>query len=249
MEMPARIKSIHSPTHIIEPVINGLDCRIVYKESHPKGSDFQIEIELESTPSTFGWIEKSIDFPDEVSFLVSFFPNRVLRKPAKYSKYEFIFLVDQSGSMEGAPISHAKTALQFFLQSLPLSCTFNIIGFGTSFVKYFQEMMPYDQKSLSMASRYVDSMDAVLGGTNILQPLKWIFSNRITSDAKRVIFVLTDGAVSNSEEVIREVKRQQNTQVFSLGVGPSASRELVRKKKKKKRIEKLVGISFFFFLA
>ena len=50
----------------------------------------------------------------------------------------FIFLVDQSGSMDGERIKIASKALQLFIQSLPAGSYYQIIGFGSDFKKYDQ---------------------------------------------------------------------------------------------------------------
>ena len=44
----------------------------------------------------------------------------------------FNFLIDRSYSMSGLRIKQAREALVLFLRSLPLSCRFSIISFGTT---------------------------------------------------------------------------------------------------------------------
>merc|ERR1712141_737854 len=73
-------------------------------------------------------------------------------------------------------------------------------------------------------------MDADYGGTEIYHPLNAIFKQPKPADGYlRQIFVLTDGAVSNAPSVISLVK-ENSTQgrIFSLGLGASASRHLVK---------------------
>lgn len=43
----------------------------------------------------------------------------------------FIFVVDRSGSMDGIRMELTREALNLFVQSLPIGCTFSIISFGT----------------------------------------------------------------------------------------------------------------------
>ena len=45
----------------------------------------------------------------------------------------FIFLLDQSGSMNGNPMKMLKESLIFFLQSLPKDSYYQLIGFGSTF--------------------------------------------------------------------------------------------------------------------
>ena len=46
--------------------------------------------------------------------------------------------------MEGQPIAQAVNCLQLFLRSLPSSCLFNIVGFGSNFYKIFPMSAPYN---------------------------------------------------------------------------------------------------------
>ena len=45
-------------------------------------------------------------------------------------KYQFIFLLDRSGSMSGSRMRTSIDALSLFIQSLPSDCAFGILSFG-----------------------------------------------------------------------------------------------------------------------
>lgn len=46
-----------------------------------------------------------------------------------------------------------------------------------------------------------------MGGTNILDPLSWILRQPMIKGHPRLLFLLTDGAVSNTGKVIELVRR------------------------------------------
>ena len=58
----------------------------------------------------------------------------------------FIFLLDQSGSMEGKSIKFASNAFLLFLQSLPAGTYYQIFGFGSDFKKYDEIPKEYSKK-------------------------------------------------------------------------------------------------------
>lgn len=55
--------------------------------------------------------------------------------------------------MAGRGINEAKNTLQLFLRSLPMNCTFNVIGFGTHTEELFSESRHYDKDSLKQVLR------------------------------------------------------------------------------------------------
>ena len=135
-------------------------------------------------------------------------------------------MVDCSGSMSGVSMNLAKEALQVFLHSLPVNSFFNIIVFGSTFKSLFPQSRQYDDDSLRDAQ---DSVSGVLGGTEIFQPLQHIFQMPLLAGLARQVFILTDGQVSNSTTCIDLVRKNSSTnRVFTLGIGSSADRHLVK---------------------
>lgn len=151
---------------------------------------------------------------------------------------EFIFVVDQSGSMEcamnsepNAPqrIQSAKETLVLLLKSLPLGCYFNIFGFGSHFESFFTESKEYTQQTMEEAVKKVNEMKANFGGTEILRPLKKIYDTAGRPDHPRQLFLFTDGEVGNTKEVIDEVQKNANNhRCFTFGIGEGASTSLIK---------------------
>jgi len=148
--------------------------------------------------------------------------------PAEDLPKEFIFLLDRSGSMQGSAISAAQSALQLFLRSLPLGCLFDIVGFGSTWRSLFEASVVYDEKSLNKASKHVKFVQADMGGTELLQPLKHVRERVVPAGYQRRVILLTDGQVSNTQEVMKLVASlPSHTEVYTVGFGGGVSHALV----------------------
>eukprot|EP00095_Tigriopus_kingsejongensis_P011133 maker-scaffold1161_size58349-snap-gene-0.8 protein:Tk11133 transcript:maker-scaffold1161_size58349-snap-gene-0.8-mRNA-1 annotation:"hypothetical protein DAPPUDRAFT_309817" len=193
--------------------------------------DFILLAATEKIHDPVVYVEQNPDGQSQAG-MVSLVPSFALDE----QKVELIFLVDRSGSMGGGyggvlgGIEQAKKALDLFLHSLPADCYFNIWSFGSRFSSLFPQSVLYDDASLAQAKSHVAEMQADYGGTEIYAPLEKIFAMEPAHpDHLRQIFVLTDGAVSNDTKVIALVKQNgRKARVFSLGLGSSASRHLVK---------------------
>ncbi|XP_067223040.1 von Willebrand factor A domain-containing protein 5A-like isoform X3 [Chanodichthys erythropterus] len=153
------------------------------------------------------------------------------------SRGEFIFVVDRSGSMDSMMhhgkdaqmrIQSARDTLLLLLKSLPMGCYFNIYGFGSRFESFFPQSVVYSEDTMEEALNRVRNMMADMGGTEILQPLKHIYSQPCYPDHPRQLFIFTDGEVWNTKEVLDLVKSHVNShRCFSFGIGEGASTALI----------------------
>ena len=109
--------------------------------------------------------------------------------------------------MRGSYIKSARETLMLFLKSISEGSYFNIVGFGSSYELLFPQSVAYSQESLDKAVSHTQSVDADLGGTELLPPLQHIFGMKTLSGRPRQIFVLTDGSVSNTQACIQAVKK------------------------------------------
>ena len=147
---------------------------------------------------------------------------------------ELIFLLDRSGSMEGNPTELVRNAMLVFLKSIPENSYFNIIGFGSTFTTLFPTSQKYSESTLKQAELHISTLQADLGGTEILEPLNYIFSTKTIKEYKRQVFILTDGSVSNSQACLEAARKatlsntfMEKSRVFTLGIGSGVSTQLV----------------------
>uniref|UniRef100_A0A8C9Y8D4 VIT domain-containing protein n=1 Tax=Sander lucioperca TaxID=283035 RepID=A0A8C9Y8D4_SANLU len=114
------------------------------------------------------------------------------------------------------------------LTHLPMGCYFNIYSFGSCHEHIFPKSVEYSQKTLEEPLKKIEEMDADLGGTEILMPLKHIYSQPCIPSQPRQLIVFTDGEVGNTKEVINLVKKNSGShRCFSFGIGEGASSALI----------------------
>ncbi|XP_065183198.1 von Willebrand factor A domain-containing protein 5A-like [Sycon ciliatum] len=255
MHMPSRIVSVSSSTH---PLNVRNDAEDVHHctaklgvEKVAMDGDVIIRVEHSDLHKPAVVLSSQADVDQgSAALMLTFMPEFEDSITEQAEDLEFVFLVDRSGSMGygggvSTPIRQCRDALQLFLRSLPEGCAFNIVGFGSRYEKLFEESRVYDSKSLADAATYVSKLDSNMGGTEILTPLRDILTRTSSKPSHgllskmrgaskdehrhRKLFLLTDGSVGNTAEIIRTVKdHAQSTRVFTFGVGDGAATDLVR---------------------
>ena len=143
---------------------------------------------------------------------------------------EFLLVLDRSGSMSGERIEFAKKATVLFLKSLPSNSKYNIISFGSVFSKLHKTSMTYNSQNIQKSIKKIEGFEADMGGTDILEPLRDIFSTPPSHEYPRTLFLLTDGEVSNAEAVINLIKTESGRcRVHGFGIGDGVDEYLISK--------------------
>lgn len=190
------------------------------------GHRVEVIVDVEDPYSSSAIVEEFPGNPKNKAIMLSLFPKIDTEVD---SVTEMIFLIDRSGSMS-SKISQVRNAMQLFLRSIPLGTLFNIIGFGSNFVRLFENSRAFDDKVMKSAIAHVSEIEADLGGTELYRPLSFVMSQPVEKKFPRQIFVLTDGAVSNAGLVLDYVRDNigLETRIFTLGIGSGASEVLVQ---------------------
>jgi translation elongation factor P/translation initiation factor 5A len=106
----------------------------------------------------------------------------------------------------------------------------NIIRFGSTVDPMFPESQPYNDQTLEHAKGFITEMGADLGSTD-LRPALAVALSAKCCELPRIVFVLTDGEVSQTSEVLALARDNAGhltrTRIFSLGIGKGASVPLV----------------------
>ncbi|CAF1140001.1 unnamed protein product [Rotaria sp. Silwood1] len=223
----SRVSSASHPIQIQLGQENVYVIEFAQKNTH-LDRDILLDIELNSNRSN------TIVAVEPGAVMASFTPNaedcqRVMNNVETTN--EFIFVIDCSGSMSDEnKIGLAREAMFLFLKSLPLNCHFNIIRFGSTHQALFNEITAiYNEQNAQKAEQLTNQLQADLDGTELLKPLQWIEQHPPKQSRARQIFLLTDGEISNVNEVLDLCRSMAtSTRIFSFGLGHSPSRSLVK---------------------
>jgi len=221
---PGRVRRIESPSHPISVDLEGDGATVILAQQQTALDRDLVLLVTPGQPAAAGVVlERSQS--GRIAASVTFRPTgTATRVPA-----DVVFVVDRSGSMQGSSIEQVRNALQICLRSLEGGCAFNIVGFGSAVESLFSECRRYDDKSLAEASSYVASLEASLGGTDLLPAIEFVLEQATRRERVMQLVVMTDGQVTNDDAIIDAVRRKRDrVRVFTFGIGRGASHHLVK---------------------
>ena len=142
---------------------------------------------------------------------------------------EVLVLLDCSGSMQGQRIESAKKALSQLLLQLDEGSRVGIFLFGSSCRHLSRSSsMRLTPQVLASLQTEIASIDADMGGTEILDALAMAAAVPLNADYQRSVILISDGEVGNIDEVISLAhSRFKGTRIFSFGIGSGASHALL----------------------
>lgn len=136
-------------------------------------------------------------------------------------------VVDCSGSMAGDSIYQAKSALREIFLLLKSKDYFNLMTFGNSSQTLFPTVMPASTENLAIAARYVEQIDANMGGTELASALNEAFLSGSIEGTPSDVMLITDGEVWNQEELLSSAEKAGH-RIFTVGVGSAVSEAILK---------------------
>ncbi len=142
---------------------------------------------------------------------------------------EVILIIDTSGSMEGASMAQAKTALSHALKSLGPDDYFNLLQFNSVTEQLFDQSVPVTQTSLYIAQNFINRLEAN-GGTDMAPALRAALSMPEVAQLMRQVVFITDGAVSNETRLLQMVAEDLGeSRMFTVAIGHAPNSWFMRK--------------------
>jgi Ca-activated chloride channel homolog len=192
----------------------------------PADRDFELTWQAKGTAPQVGLFKESVNGKDYLLATVTP-PTTAPQGPTL--PRETVFVIDNSGSMDGPSMVQAKQAVLLGLDKLKPEDRFNVIRFDDTFDVLFPTAVPADSINLNAARTFINNLTAN-GGTEMIAPLKAALMDDLASQKThlRQIVFMTDGAIGNEQEMFALLTSQRGrSRVFMVGIGSAPNSYLM----------------------
>ena len=192
----------------------------------PADRDFAIEWQAAGTAPQAGLFTETINGKN---YLLGFVTPPVAQVAGVVKPRETVFVIDNSGSMEGASMPQAKDSLIYGLSQLKPGDLFNVIRFDDTMDVLFADSVAANKENIDQAKAFVTALNAN-GGTEMVPPMTAALQDQHptdTSHLRQVVF-LTDGSIGNEEALFATIaKNRGRSRVFMVGIGSAPNSYLM----------------------
>lgn len=214
--------NVGSPSHKTGYHPNGDELVVRLAQRGSLDRDFILTVsDLPNQSSAISCLDASVE--GQTALMANFNPNfgNSAAKPVSAK-----ILVDCSGSMGGDSIAAARNALHRIVAGLEPADKFSLSRFGSTVEHRSRGMWGGTAQAKASGKRWIDSVDANLGGTEMAGALTSTIA--IPHNGKSDILLVTDGEIQGIDEVI-QVATQSGHRVFVVAIGASPAEAHLRR--------------------
>ena len=233
IESSSEIKSIYSPTHIVN-IERTNDKRAVVKyqgEDQLPTSDFRLFFDTATGQLNTSVLSYCPTQDRDGYFLLLASPT-IDSANTELPNKNVVFVVDRSGSMTGKKIEQSREALKFVLNNLRDGDLFNIIAYDSAIESCHPELQQFNEEAHQKALGFIAGIYAG-GATNIEGALNRALDMFETTDQPNFVVFLTDGrptaGETNESKIVSQIHEANNQRVrlISFGVGYDVNSRLL----------------------
>ena len=218
---------VKSAYHKVDVVEKGANMRTVSLSGIvPADKDFDLTWTAKGVAPQAGLFKENVNGHD---YMLGFVTPPIVAPSAQAHPREITFVIDNSGSMEGASMPQAKDSLLYGLAQLTPADRFNVIRFDDTMDNLFGAAVAADAQHIAQAKGFVSALNAN-GGTEMVPPLKaaLVDSNPNDKTYLRQIVFITDGSIGNEQELFDTIaKGRGRTRLFMVGIGSAPNSYLM----------------------
>ncbi|OLT59206.1 VIT domain-containing protein [Moorena bouillonii] len=144
---------------------------------------------------------------------------------------DVVFVIDTSGSQMGDPLLKSQELMRRFINGLNPKDTFTIIDISDTATQLSTKPLSNTPQNCRKAINYINQLKAN-GGTYLLKGIRNLLNLPAAPEGRlRSIVLLSDGYISNENQVLAEVQQQlkPGNRIYSFGVGSSPNRFLLNR--------------------
>lgn len=217
IEPASGVREIASPSHAVRMLLDAGD-KVGVKLSPDRdipNRDLVLDVKRD-----FGVGQAWTDGPcNGRKHFAAVVPSFVFGPPARTTR-RVVFLLDRSGSMEGAPMKQARAAIENCLVKLSAGDQFGIVAFDSDSELFAKAMLEATRDNVEKACAFLSAIDARCG-TELVSGVET--ATGLLNGSAGEIFLITDGQVSGTNEILAQA-RKCAVRLFCLGIG-SASQD------------------------
>lgn len=219
------LKGIVSDSHeLTQQEKNGEYLVSLESANAPMNRDFHLAWQTQTEQRPSAQIFTRSDTEQRLAMLVLTPPS----PPAAPNEIEreIVFVIDTSGSMAGASLRAAKTALSSALDTLHPRTRFNIIRFDDQAEMLNTDTLVADARGRARAHQFIHRLQAD-GGTEISNALYMAFQGQRQGVLRQIVF-MTDGSVSNERQLLKLIERLRGeARLFPIAIGSAPNRHFL----------------------
>ena len=220
------IEKLESPSHIVQverPATSRAKVRLAPNDRIPN-KDFVLRYKVGGKGIATA-LAAHRDAKGGYFTLVLQPPDDLLEIPA--TAREMFFVLDVSGSMNGAPLEISKRTMERCLRRLAPGDTFQIVTFANKAACMADQPLPATPENIKQAMAYVQSQNGG-GGTEMLTGIRAALEAPRDPKRYRIVSFMTDGYIGNETEIFGAVRQSiGDARIFSFGIGSSVNRYLI----------------------
>ncbi len=194
----------------------------------PADKDFALEWQAKGESPQAGLFSETVNGK---TYLLGFVTPPVVQPQGADKPRETVFVIDNSGSMEGPSMVQAKDSLVYGLSQLKPGDLFNVIRFDDTMDQLFPAAVAADKENIDRAKAFVSALTAN-GGTEMIPPMKAALIDATPSDTSRIrqVVFVTDGAIGNEQELFATIANGRGrSRVFMVGIGSAPNSYLMNR--------------------
>lgn len=141
---------------------------------------------------------------------------------------EVVLLLDQSGSMDGQPLSAVQQAARKLVERLRSVDRIQIVSFADAPRRFSDTSLPVTKQTRRQALSWIEGLQSA-GGTDMKGGLLSALDAPPRGDLQRLVCLMTDGYIGNESEILQAIHDRvgDRTRVHVFGVGSSVNQHLI----------------------